>query len=700
LFIDIDRAKKYNQSMIWTLIIILLAVSWALAWRERAGLSRQKGAVLLALRLGAIIVLGLILLDMFPRLQGRKKQNLLILADASQSMTLNDGQPQNRWQRALAIALAVKLPGCKITVLHTSGNGLQDEIPDSLTQSLNYTNLSEALSLALRNKPGAILLLSDGNHNRGDDPVRAAAAGIPIYVIGFGPAGGLKNALITDVWNDNEIEAGQPAEISLSIKGMLTGGRTGLWENGIKLAEKRLDLNGDTVVTFTIIPKPEGIHRYTAVLENSGKQKIDQASAVISVAKKNFKLLFICSNPGWDLRFWQQAIGLNPAYTADILIKQGTGWKKILSGGQDVPGQLDSLDKYDAIIIGNIKPGDLPTAEEQAIVNLVRQKGRGLFLLGSFHQGGILGQLAPISYSREIKPVIGTVWPAPELFNTGMLEITKEPDLKRLPPLSLNKNHGIRDDRIFLLAGLQASDQKTYPLWARAEEGLGRIVQISAEDLWRWKLAAAGAGRDTALFGEMVQSSLQWVLGRDGSGFEAGPERMLNAQGQEIKFNGRWKHYSRQSGQRSKWAVTIADSSGHKTTYKLADWGNGDFVAELGSLEPGQYSYTTSLELGFGPAQPNGGKQIFLARGKFFVEPGTDELRDHLQNAGRLKSMASASGGKYWDEKDIPEDGGWQKNIKIPVSPNPSGQEPVAGILAVCLLLAAEWFLRRKWGRI
>jgi len=677
--------------MIWMLIIILLAAALALGWRERSGLSRSKWAVLLALRLGAVIILGLILLDMFPRFWGREKQSLLVLADASQSMTLYDGQPQNRWQRAAAVATRLDLPGRKFQVYRTTQEGLQEGLPDSLIKPLEYTDLSQALSYALRNKPGAILLLSDGNHNRGEDPARAAAAGVPVYVVGFGPAGGLKNALITDIWNDNEIKAGQPAEISLSLKGVLAGGRTGLWENGVKLAEKRLDLNGDTVVTFTVIPRPEGIHRYTAVLENSSKQQFDQAAAVISVVKKNFKLLFICSNPGWDLRFWQQAIGLNPAYTADILIKRGNEWRSIQAGGREAEGSLDSLDQYDAIIIGDINPGDIPTAAEQGIASLVRQKGRGLFLLGSFRQSGIPGQLAPIFYSREIKVTTGNPWPAPELFSTGMLNAFKEQSFKKMPPLSLDKDLSIRDRKTLLLASLQTSDKKTYPLWARAEEGLGRIVQISSEDLWRWKLAAAGAGRDTALFGEMVQSSLQWVLGRDGSGFEAGPERVLNTPGQEIKFNGRWKNYSRQAGQSAKWSVAITDSFGHRTTYKLADWGNGDFVAELGSLEPGQYSYITALE--------NGGKQIYSARGKFFVEPGRDELRDHLQNAGLLKSLAAASGGQYWDERDIPEDGGWQKNIIIPAAPEPAQSDPTFTILAICLLLAAEWFLRRKWGQ-
>jgi hypothetical protein len=686
--------------MIWTLIIILLIAALALGWRERFGLSLSKWAMLFALRLGAVVVLGLVLLDLFPLLRGREKQSLLVLADASQSMTLYDGQPQNRWQRALSLASRLDRPGLKAPVYRTSQDGLAEGLPDSLIKPLDKTDLSEALSLALRQMPGAILLLSDGNHNQGNDPIRAAASGVPIYVIGLGPAGGLQNALITDVWSDNEVKAGQPAEISLSLKGMLTGGRISLWENGIKLAEKRLDIKSDTVLTFGLIPKPEGLHRYVILLETSGKQLLDQASAVISVAKKNFRLLFICSDPGWDLRFWQQATGLNPAYTADILIKQGTGWRRVPSGGQDAPGSLDSLDKYDVIIIRNIKQGDLPTAAEQAIVNLIRQKGRGLFLLGSFRQGGILGQMAPIFYSREINPAAGNAWPAPELFSTGMLDSSKESNYKRLPPLTLNKNYGIRDKKIIILASLQTSDQKTYPLWAKAEEGLGRIVQISAEDLWRWKLAAAGAGRDTALYGEMVQSSLQWVLGRDGSGFEAGPERILNAQGQEIKFTGRWKNYSRQAGQSARWSVTITDNAGHKKTSKLADWGNGDFVAELGAFQPGQYSYTTVLELGLAGVQPGGGKQIYSARGTFFVEPVRNELRDHLQNAGLLRSIALASGGQYWDERDTPEDGGWQKNIQIPGVPDKSQNDPTLSILAICLLLAAEWFLRRKWGRV
>ncbi|MBI4726482.1 VWA domain-containing protein [candidate division TA06 bacterium] len=678
--------------MIWALIIILLTAALSLGWRERPGLSRQKWAVLLALRLGAIIILGLALHGLFPRLWDREKQSLLILADASQSMTLNDGQPQSRWQRAMSIASALRLPGSRITVYRTTGDGLKEGLIDSLIKPLEYTDLSEALFLAFRNKPGAILLLSDGNHNRSDDPVRDAAAGIPVYVIGFGPAGGVKNALISDVWSDNEIEAGQTVEISLSLKGMLTGGWVSLWENGAKLAEKRFDLSGDTVATFTVIPKPEGIHRYTAVLENSDKQKLDQAAAVISVVKKNFNLIFICSTPEWTLKFWLQAISLNPSYTADLLIKQGTGWRMIFPKGQDSPGNLDSLDKYDAIILGNIKPGDLPAETELRVVNLVRQKGRGLFLLGSFSQGGIIGQTAPMFYSREIKPTVGTPWPAPELFSTGMLEASKEPDFKRLPPLSLNKDYSVRDKMVLLLASLQTSDKKNHPLWARETEGAGRIVQVAAEDLWRWKLAAAGAGRDIALFGEIVQSSLQWILGREGSGFEAGPGRILNVQGQDIKFNGRWKNYSRQSGQNAKWSVIIADSSGHKKTYKLADWGNGDFVAELGTLPSGQYSYTTGLELG--------GKQIYSARGKIFVEPGRDELRDYLQNVGLLKSMAAASGGQYWDENDIPESKDWSRKIKLPGSPSSSGQNPTGSILAICLLLAGEWFLRRKWGRV
>lgn len=679
--------------MIWTLIIILLAATLALGWRECFGLSRSKRAVLLSLRLGAIIVLGLVLLDMFPRLPwGHQKRSLLILTDASQSMTLSDGQSQNRWQRALARIPSIKLPDISITAYRTTGEGLKEGLPDSLINPLDFTDLSEALTLALREKPGAILLLSDGGHNRGGDPVKAAAAGIPVYVIGFGPTGGLKNALITDIWSDGQIEAGQPAEISLKLSGTLNGGRAGILENNVKLAEKSLHLNGDTVLTFKIVPKSEGLHRYTAVLENSGNQRLDQAAAVVSVVKKQFRLLFICPAPDWNLRFWRQAISRDPSYATDILMRQGTVWRTDGPRGQLFSGSFDSLGKYDAFAMGSCKPGDLPEALERGMVELIRQKGRGLFLLGSVRQGGMIGQLAPISYSREIKPAAGTVWPAPELFSTGMLQASKGPNFKRLPPLTLAKNFAIRDNNVLLLAGLQTSDQSNHPLWARTSEGAGRIIQISSEDLWHWRLAAAGAGRDTTLFGEMVQSSLKWVLGREGSGIEAGPERILNAQGQNIKFTGRWEYYSLQSGKNTRWSVFIEDGRGFKKTYQLADWGSGNFLAELGALPSGQYSYTSSLELG--------GKQIHSVRGKLYVEPGRDELRDHLQNQGLLRALASASGGQYWDEKGISEINNWSKKINFPVSPSTSGHEQSGMVLAVGLLLAGEWFLRRKWGGI
>jgi hypothetical protein len=678
--------------MIWTMIITLTAVAFFLGWRERNGLTRSKWLLLLGLRLGAVVILCLVLLNIYPGLfRGLKRQNLLILADASQSMSLNDGQTQSRWQRALGLASRQHLPGRKISVYRTASEGLKDGLPDSLIKPLEYTDLSEALKLAARSKPGAILLLSDGNHNQPADPLQAAATGIPVYAIGFGPAGGLKKALILDIWSEGEIETGQQSEISITLNGVPAGNRASLWENDVRLAEKTIASGGDTALTFKITPQPEGLHRYTAVLESPGKQILDRASVTVSAVKKSFKLTFIFPRPDWNLRFLLQAAGRNPAYAADIMLRQGPGWRTIRPSGKNDPGTFDSLGNYDAIVLGSTEPGDIPSLGEQKIADLVRQKGRGLFLVGSFRPAGNIGKLAPIFYDQETKPSAGTVLPAQQLVLSAMLEAGREEQIKRMPPLIVNKNFRLKDDNSLLLASLQTADKKSFPFWARAEVGNGRIAQISADEIWRWGLASVGAGRDTAMFGDMVLASIQWVLGGGGHGFEAGPQRVLNLQGQGVKFNGRWENYSKQFGRNPRWSVTVNDGAGRKKDHQLTDLGNGDFTGELGSLPPGAYTFQTRLV--------TGGKQVYSSQGKFFVEPGHDERRDHLQNAGLLKTLAAVSGGEYWDERDVSKNNDWMKKIKSSGAPDTASQNPAGSILAICLLLSGEWFLRRKWGK-
>jgi hypothetical protein len=678
--------------MIWTLIILLLAAVSFLGWRDRAGLVPRKWAVLMALRLAAVIILGLTLLELFPRLPwSKEKQGLLVLADASQSMGLKDGRPQTRWQRAVHLALGLDLPARRVSCYRTTAEGLKEGLNDSLIDPPEYTDLSEAIYLAVRNQPGAILLLSDGDHNLPSDPLLAAAAGIPVYTVGFGPAGTSEKSLIADIWSQAEVEAGQPAEISLSLKGMTTGARASLWEDGILLAGKKLNLRGDTTLTFKITPRPEGLHRYTAALENADQQVLDRVSVTVSAVKKTFRLLIIYPKPDWNLRFLLQAVGRDPSYAADAMLKQGSSWSMIGRSGSKGPGSLDSLGNYDAMVLGSMEPGDLPAAGEQQIAALVRQKGRGLFLLGSFRPEGAIGQLAPVVYDRQTRPTPGSALPLPGLSLSSMMEEGRGEQLKRMPPLDVSKNYRIKDTKTLLLMGLQTGDKTSCPFWARVEEGSGRVVQIAADDFWRWELAAAGAGRDTSLFGDMVLASLQWALGREGRGFEAGPQQVLNAMGQAIRFNGRWRNYPSQASPSAKWSVAVSGGAGPGKELQLADLGNGGFTGDLGSLPPGTYSYSTRLE--------TGGKRIYSSRGRFFVEPGHDERRDYLQNAALLRSLAAVSGGTYWDEKEVSERKDWTKNIRTLGSTGRSSQNPAGSILAICLLLSLEWFWRRKWGR-
>jgi len=139
--------------MIWAIGIIFIAAAFFLAFRDKDQLSRTQWLALLAARLLAFVLLGLALFEVNIAgvLSSRPKPRLVLLVDGSQSMTLHDGGPESRWQRALALAGALEKQDGKFlfSSYAVARQGIEPLRTGDLSNPAPATDLSRGLNLAL-----------------------------------------------------------------------------------------------------------------------------------------------------------------------------------------------------------------------------------------------------------------------------------------------------------------------------------------------------------------------------------------------------------------------------------------------------------------------------------------------------------------------------------------------------------------------
>ena len=141
-------------------------------------------------------------------------------------------------------------------------------------------------------------------------------------------------------------------------------------------------------------------------------------------------------------------------------------------------------------------------------------------------------------------------------------------------------------------------------------------------------------------------------------------------------------------------SVRLKVPDGSDRPVPLIPTAGGDWQAAIPLQEPG--SYTLVAEADVGPGAP--GK---AARTAFIVEQQDFEMANLLANPETLERVAKASGGT---SRSIDGLAALLSDLaeRLPESFEPVERRlPLVGrvfLATVLALLAAEWFLRRRWG--
>ena len=447
--LDFAFHHAYRGTVGWIAVLVLIAAVALVVivyHRERA-LSGLQRVVLAVLRIAAILVVALILLD--PRLHTEllvdRPGATLALVDSSDSMGQRDTYPAREAPAleaasGLSLAPQANLPTrAELALAALEKSGLEtalaernrlhsfafgaDLVPiegfDALYESLeapsslcdgSETRLGDSLREALlqvgHGRVAGCVVVTDGRNNAGGALRQAASEfslrGVPLHVVGVGRSESRKNYSITQATGPELSEIGFPLQLEArvrvaGIRGplQLTLKRKELPAGPTRTVEvKRLNNAGRTLstrVTFVDLPKREGRFRYTfsiAPHADESDTADNTREVVVRVAEEKRRVLVVSGTPSFEYRFLRNFLLRDQGVQASFWLSSADrGYPQdgdIVVHG--VPQDSAGLRQYDSVILIDPRPSTLTPRFLRALTEFVSEDGGGLaFVAGESH---------------------------------------------------------------------------------------------------------------------------------------------------------------------------------------------------------------------------------------------------------------------------------------------------------------------------
>ena len=252
----------------------------------------------------------------------------------------------------------------------------------------SFTNIHEALKLAIGKFPeqgqNRIMLLSDGNQNL-DDAVEMAflaqSLGIEIYPAPLNTWFKKNEVFVEKMETPESVPLDTPFEIRLLVSSTKAGqGELVLLRNGRVMVNQSLTLQaGKNVFRFTDQLTEKGLALYRAVINASFD----------SVFQNNEGLSFTQGTKRSEILYLSDQATASPL--AQALAQQGL--QIVLEPVENLPGSMQRLLEYRAIILDNVNGKKLSFTAMENLEKYVRDLGGGLIMVGGDQSFGLGGYL-------------------------------------------------------------------------------------------------------------------------------------------------------------------------------------------------------------------------------------------------------------------------------------------------------------------
>lgn len=411
-------------------------------------------------------------------------------------------------------------------------------------------------SLATENLAG-VVLFSDGRHTDGPPPletVRAIASlGVPLHAVGIGSVETPVDVAVSGLQVPEIIFAGEPVVPTAFIRSRGFQGREiaiSFLMDGREVERKThlvAATNESTEIAFAAVSLPVGEHRLAVTLTDLPGEATaanNRLERRVQVTDRKMRVLVLEGNPRRqhaelcaalrsepNLEIQEVVAGTQPERRMELdqSLQLRPGKSRRLRRGPgpgEFPESADALFGYDLIVMGDFPISELTYEEQQNIVDFVQSRGGSLMLCAGpqanplQYETSTLGEILPISlpfFDSDDAPFAFQ----PYHQDGYRLELTPtgrgEPLCRLLPGQQANEEAWqslppsfwrfpaleARPDAVVLV---RASANKKEPLIVMRSTGLGRVLYVGLDDVWRWRAA------DNAYPARFWNNVLRWSV--------------------------------------------------------------------------------------------------------------------------------------------------------------------------------------------
>jgi von Willebrand factor type A domain len=600
----------------------------------------------------------------------------------------------------------------------------------------NSTDLSAPIAARVgqqHDERSAVVLVSDGQHNRGGSPLEVAkiagARNVPVFTVGIGALERPKDLAVMDVTAPESVFFEDRVKGEVVLKDDMPPGQAftlKIEEDGETLWEKALvtDRTHRRKVEFDFPIKEliEGKRHKTEGVEYTSFPLTMKVSLTPLTGEKDTtnnisvfrtravtqkrKLLLLDGRPRWEFRYLRNTFERDPQWEVNALVA-GTELNDNWEHG-DKPGQLpatkEALFAYDLIGFGEVPAKLLKKEDLEWIKEFVGTRGGGLFFVD--------GQRDLLRGYSEFKSLFPVEWldKAPKELPTvlqltdsgasfGPLRLAGDAGENAALWKQLKPPHWVAPTRALPGSETLVETDRKLPAVVMRQFGAGKVLYMGIDDTWRWRFDVANKYQD-AFWHQMANAIM---------------EAAYAAQNKHIALDAGAVNY--QAGDTAEIRVRLRDDQGRLITAghpiavlsrdgkKIAsiplamdENSAGAFRGKTPVLMPGRYE----VRVDDGHLVPETADMPV----EFYVQrKGGDASREMVEltcNEELLQQMARASGGEYYREEDAAK----LINSLDPLSKGRIEESETIlwqswyWFVPVIALLTTEWILRKRTGLI
>ncbi|MBN2412296.1 hypothetical protein JXQ31_11440 [candidate division KSB1 bacterium] len=589
-------------------------------------------------------------------------------------------------------------------------------IDDSLSFTGDVTNITNSLQyikndLAEKNLAG-IILLSDGNYNKGGNPIRfAEELGVPVYPIGIGSPEPVPDIAIAGIEYNPYAYINESTPVHVTIRNM--GYRNinlplTLTVNGEKKLTKMINLPpspSEIKETIDYLPEIPGNNKLVLSFPSQADElsiKNNFRTIYIDVFKAKLNVLLFSGGLSPDISFLKRHIGSSDRYIVNTFIEK--------SGNGFYQKNENEIDNADMFILLNFPTVHTSPSILNRLLDKVKTQSIPLFIilgknvhppkLSLFNE--YLPFKANIDKIKEILvfPVLSEEGKNDQVMHISSQNNTALSAWSKLPPVYITHQINQLWPNTKVLAFYKtAVTQKgltdNNPLIVTRNTGKQESAAVFAYGIWRWDLLMWGVNNDEDVYYNFVNNLLRWLETKQ----EIKPVQIKTDKqqynfGEPVKISVEILNESFLPNNRNEIVLSlkhnhvteniIVNKAGENRYEKIIYLDrSGDFELYLNNEKTTLYTDEVNKTL-------------------FSIGEYSSELSNTRLQKALLEGLASTTGGKYIDSDSL-------FILENTLSGNPretymsnSVEFWNNRIILFCVIfsLTLEWFLRKKKGML